>query len=116
MTMRLKSYILTLWLYPFFRLSRGRKEQCKYAKSYEGKSSMRNVPGSNCIGRQCHRLKTYEVGEFVYWDKGPGIAVFYRQGNNEISAGIIRMGYIESGIELFETPNDIEVKFELIVE
>ena len=68
------------------------------------------------LGRQCHRLKTYEVGEFVYWDKGPGIAVFYRQGNNEISAGIIRMGYIESGIELFETPNDIEVKFELIVE
>lgn len=62
------------------------------------------------------RVKTYEVGEFVYWDKGPGIAVFYRQGNNEISAGIIRIGHIESGIELFENPNDIEVRFELIVE
>ena len=62
------------------------------------------------------RVKTYEVGEFVYWDKGPGVAVFYRQGNNEISDGIIRIGHIESGMELFEAPHDIEVRFELINE
>jgi hypothetical protein len=63
------------------------------------------------------RQNTYEIGDVVYWPPGPDLAIFYRHDGQSISSGIIKMGKIDSGVEVFENyDGSVEVTIELITE
>lgn len=55
---------------------------------------------------------TFEVGDFSYWPAGPGLVFFYRQDNKEVKTGVIRLGKVISGMELFDKPSELEVTIE----
>ncbi|MCD8089410.1 MAG: hypothetical protein LUD81_02095 [Clostridiales bacterium] len=54
---------------------------------------------------------SYEVGEIVYWPPGHSFVIMYTQ-NGEVFE-MQKLGYVDSGVEIFETTGDIEVKIEL---
>ncbi len=60
------------------------------------------------------RVRTYKVGQIVYWSPGPDVAVFYRHDGQRIpDPGIIVIGTIDSGIETLNVSGSLEVTFEL---
>ena len=56
---------------------------------------------------------TYEVGDISYW-LGGGLAVFYHQDHSIVKAGLIKIGQLKEGIAVFETFENLRVKFEVI--
>jgi hypothetical protein len=59
------------------------------------------------------RTHTYEVGDVVYWPPGPHIAVFYRQDGRTVSAGIIRLGAVDDGVDAFAPSASVRATIEL---
>ena len=60
-------------------------------------------------------MKTYEVGDVIYWSPGPDVAVFYRHDGQRIpDPGIIVMGKIDSGIDALNVPGSVKMTVELI--
>lgn len=57
--------------------------------------------------------KTYQIGDISYW-LGGGIAVFYDQDGQQVSAGLIPLAHISSGIEVFNAPGSMRVMFEAV--
>lgn len=58
---------------------------------------------------------TYEVGDISYW-LGGGLAVFYQQDHTIVKAGLIKIGKLKEGIEVFETAENLKVRFEVAKE
>jgi hypothetical protein len=58
---------------------------------------------------------TYELGDLGYWRPRNSFVIFYRQDGLTIPGpGIVRLGKIDSGIEIFDRPGTVEVTVELI--
>ncbi len=67
------------------------------------------------ISEEGERSHTFEVGDLAYWPPSSDVAVFYRQGGEAIpDPGIIHLGKIDSGVEVFDVPGTTQVTFELI--
>jgi hypothetical protein len=59
-------------------------------------------------------VHTYEVGEIAYWSPGPDGAIDSRQDGEPISPpGIIPIGKIDAGAEVFDVPGSVKVTLEL---
>jgi hypothetical protein len=56
----------------------------------------------------------YEVGDISYWSPWKSFVIFYKQ-NGEI-INLQKIGHIDSGVEIFETTGNTQVKFELLKE
>jgi hypothetical protein len=58
---------------------------------------------------------TYESGDLGYWRPGGNFVIFYRHDGLTIpSPGIVRLGRLVSGTEIFNVPGAIEVIVERI--
>lgn len=59
-----------------------------------------HLPRPLCATAQASR--SFEVGDIAYWPPGEDIAVFYRDDGKSIpEPGIIKIGRIDAGIEVF---------------
>ncbi|MCU1336702.1 MAG: hypothetical protein JWO19_2283 [Bryobacterales bacterium] len=60
------------------------------------------------------RTSTYEVGDIAYWSPTHDFAVYYHQDGETIpSPGIIPIGKIKGGAEVFNVPGSVEVTIEI---
>jgi hypothetical protein len=58
---------------------------------------------------------TYEKGDLGYWRPGGNFVIFYRHDALTIPApGIVLLGKIDAGAEVFDIPSSVNVKVELI--
>jgi hypothetical protein len=55
----------------------------------------------------------YEVGDIAYWTPRHSLVIFYRQ-NGEVISNLQKIGYIDSGVDLFSRTGNAEVRFELL--
>ena len=55
----------------------------------------------------------YEVGDIAYWTPRHSFVIFYKQ-NGEIISNLQKVGYIDSGVDLFSRTVNAEVTFELL--
>ena len=63
------------------------------------------------------RTHSYEVGNIGYWSPGPDVAIYYRNDGEQIpDPGIVLIGKIDSGIEVFNVPDSVKVTIELAVQ
>lgn len=81
------------------------------------------LPMMDLYGREmCYRFSdalptdevndsSYEVGEIVYWPPGHSFVIMYAQ-NGEVFE-MQKLGYVNSGVEIFETTGDIDVRVAL---
>jgi len=57
----------------------------------------------------------YQSGDLGYWQPGGNFVIFYRQDGLMIpSPGIVILGRLDSGTEIFDVPGPVEVTVELI--
>lgn len=76
-----------------------------------GREKYASLPRS--ISQGGPRLSRYDVGDIGYWSPGNDVAVFYKQDGSKIpDPGIIPIGKIDSGIEIFNTPGSLKVTIE----
>lgn len=54
----------------------------------------------------------YEVGDIVYWSPMGSLAILYRKNGEEFSR--VQVGHIASGVSVFESTGDVDVKFEVL--
>lgn len=58
---------------------------------------------------------TYEKCDLGYWRPGGNFVIFYRHDGLTIpSPGIVLLGKIDSGAEVFDVPGSVDVSVELI--
>jgi hypothetical protein len=58
---------------------------------------------------------TYEKGDLGYWRPGGNFVIFYRHDGLTIpSPGIVLLGKIDAGAEVFDIPGSVNVTVELI--
>ena len=58
-------------------------------------------------------MRTYEVGDVIYWSPSAHLAIFYRHDGQSIpSPGIIVIGKIESGVDALNVPGTVKVTIE----
>jgi hypothetical protein len=58
---------------------------------------------------------TYEKGDLGYWRPGGNFVIFYRHDGLTIpSPGIVLLGKIDAGTEVFDVPGSVNVTVELI--
>ncbi len=77
-----------------------------------GREKYGNLP--RALSETGPRRRHYELGDIAYWSPGHDVAIFYRQGGEEIpSPGIIPIGKIDSSIEAFYVPDSVRVTIEL---
>lgn len=59
------------------------------------------------------RVKTFHVGDVIYWSPGPDIAIIFRQGGPSIpDPGIITIARIDTGSEVLDVPGTLAVTIE----
>jgi hypothetical protein len=72
------------------------------------------APLPRVISKAAKRTRMFAVRQLAYWPPGPDLAIFYRQDNETIpDPGIIILGKIRSGIEVFSVRGSIRVTLEL---
>lgn len=58
---------------------------------------------------------TYEKGDLGYWRPGGNFVIFYRHDGLTIpSPGIVLLGKIDAGVEVFDVPGSVDVTVERI--
>lgn len=78
-----------------------------------GREKFAHLP--RAISEEGQRTQTYEVGDVIYWCPGPDVAIFYRHDGPQIpNSGIIVIGKINTGIEVLNVPDSVEVTVELV--
>lgn len=78
-----------------------------------GREKFGHLP--RAISESGERTRSYQVGDVAYWSPGKDIAVFYRHDGQTIPApGLIVIGKVESGVEMFEAPGPLEVTIERV--
>ena len=60
------------------------------------------------------RTYMYAVGDVVYWPPGPHVAVFYRQDGRTVTAGMIRLGSVDAGVDAFAPSSSVRATIELV--
>jgi hypothetical protein len=61
------------------------------------------------------RVRSYDVGDVIYWSPSAHVAIFYRHDGQSIPApGIIVMGKMESGVEALAVPGSVKVTIDLV--
>ncbi len=59
--------------------------------------------------------RTYEKGDLGYWRPGGNFVIFYRHDGLTIpSPGIVLLGRIDAGAEVFDIPGSVSVTVELV--
>jgi len=54
----------------------------------------------------------YDLGEIIYWTPGRSFVIMYKQNGERFA--MQNMGRIDSGVEIFSSTGDLDVRFELI--
>jgi hypothetical protein len=71
------------------------------------------IPGP--LSERTQGSRTYELGDLGYWRPRNTFVMFYRHDGLTIPApGIVRLGKLDSRIELFDIPGRVKVTVELI--
>jgi hypothetical protein len=71
------------------------------------------VPGP--LSERTEGSPNYQSGDLGYWRPGRNFVIFYRQDGLTIpSPGIVILGRVNSGAEMFDVPGTVEVTVELI--
>jgi hypothetical protein len=61
------------------------------------------------------RVRTYQVGDVIYWSPSNHLAIFYRHDGQSIpSPGIIVLARIDSGADALNVPGEVKVTLEAI--
>jgi hypothetical protein len=61
------------------------------------------------------RVRTYQVGDVIYWSPSDHVAIYYRHDGQSIpSPGIIVLARIESGTDALNVPGDVKVTIEAV--
>lgn len=61
------------------------------------------------------RIRTYQVGDVIYWSPSDHLAIYYRHDGQTIpSPGIIVLGRIEAGADALNVPGDVKVTIEAV--
>ena len=67
------------------------------------------------LSERTQGIPTYEKGDLGYWRPGGNFVIFYRHDGLTIpSPGIVLLGKIDFGAELFDIPGSVNVTVELI--
>jgi hypothetical protein len=70
------------------------------------------LPGQ--LSQQSHGVPTYVAGDIGYWRPSNNFVIYYLQDGERLpSPGIVPLGKIDSGHDLFNVPGDVDVKVEL---
>ena len=72
-----------------------------------------SIPGP--LSERTEGSPTYQSGDLGYWRPGGNFVIFYRHDGLTIpSPGIVLLGRVNSGPEIFDVPGPVEVTVELI--
>ncbi len=67
------------------------------------------------ISEDGERLRSYAVGDVIYWSPARDLAIFYRHDGQSIpSPGIIVIGKVDSGVDALNVPSAVEVTIDLV--
>jgi hypothetical protein len=67
------------------------------------------------ISKEGKSTHAYAVGQLAYWPPRPDVAVLYRHDGERIpDPGIIIIGKLGFGMEVFDVPGSVRVTFELM--
>jgi hypothetical protein len=82
-------------------------------RDHLGREKTGPLPGP--LSERTNGSATYESGDLGYWRPGGNFVIFYRHDGLTIpSPGIVRLGRLVSGAEIFNVPGAIEVTVERI--
>jgi hypothetical protein len=71
------------------------------------------IPGP--LSERTEGSPNYQSGDLGYWRPGGNFVIFYRQDGLTIpSPGIVLLGRVDSGAEIFDIPSPVEVTVELV--
>jgi hypothetical protein len=71
------------------------------------------IPGT--LSAHTEGSRTYESGDLGYWRPGGDFVIFYRHDGLTIpSPGIVLLGKVDSGADIFDVPGTVDVSVELI--
>jgi hypothetical protein len=71
------------------------------------------IPGP--LSERTEGSRTYESGDLGYWRPGGDFVIFYRHDGLTIpSPGIVLLGKVDSGADIFDVPGTVDVTVELI--
>jgi hypothetical protein len=71
------------------------------------------IPGP--LSEHAEGSRTYESGDLGYWRPGGDFVIFYRHDGLTIpSPGIVLLGKVDSGADIFDVPGTVDVTVELI--
>jgi hypothetical protein len=71
------------------------------------------IPGR--LSERTQGSRTYEVGDLGHWRPRNTFVIFYRHDGLTIPGpGIVRIGKLDSGMEVFDIPGTVKVTVELI--
>lgn len=77
-----------------------------------GREKFGNLP--KALSEKGPRTHAYEVGDIAYWSPAHDVAIYYRKDSESIqSPGIIPIGKIDGGTEVFNVPASVKVTIEL---
>ncbi len=75
------------------------------------------TPLPRAISESVTGMKSYEVGDLIYWSSTSDVAIYYSHDGESIpDPGIIVMGKIDAGAEALNVPGSVEVTIELIAD
>lgn len=78
-----------------------------------GREKFGNLP--KALSEKGPRTHAYEAGDIAYWSPAHDVAIYYRQDSESIpSPGIIPIGKIDAGTEVFNVPGSVRVTIELL--
>ena len=67
------------------------------------------------ISEDATRVRSYDVGDVIYWSPSAHVAIFYRHDGQSIPApGIIVMGKMEAGVDALAVPGSVKVTIDLV--
>ena len=66
------------------------------------------------LSQQSRGVPTYEAGDLGYWRPSNNFVIYYLQDGERLpSPGIVPLGKIDSGFDIFNVPGEIDVTVEL---
>jgi len=72
-----------------------------------------HLPGP--LSERTRGVPTYATGDLGYWRPGGNFVIFYLHDGLTIpSPGIVPLGKVDSGVEIFDIPGSVSVTVELI--
>lgn len=78
-----------------------------------GREKFGHLP--RAISDGAKRVRSYEVGQVIYWSPGPDVAIYYRHDGSSIpSPGIIVIGKVDSGVEALNVPGAVKATIGLV--